>query len=315
MRLRNLFVSLKQLLLGRLIPQNKPTEMVISPKYTGPEHPLKVYLPMAGRLFLVEWWTHEGQYHVILTKSEEKAIFLAKKLFANNRDSRVDAYWEIELAAPPTQLCESAAKAVRAQYVHDFLRDISFLLFDLEEAGKPLPALFVKCDNYQTPYARDDESVEYTNNEHWDCTNCIGSFKLANMTGDQFYDTYFTKWQAAHPVKYSYNNKYVNKNPIPKYSQAPTATDVTDLWMVTTDFGCHSHGVDLLQLDPNRVYIKPALFYFKIVRQLDITPVQNIIDTLKAEKKQQDVERSSALKKEREREKQKEIELTLAFFN
>lgn len=46
-------------------------------------HPLKVYNPAAGKYFLLQWWTHDEQCHIILAPSEKSLSVIAKGIFTD----------------------------------------------------------------------------------------------------------------------------------------------------------------------------------------------------------------------------------------
>jgi hypothetical protein len=250
-------------------------------------HVLKVYNPNAGKYYLLQWWSHNEQCHIIVAPSEKSLSLTANKIFSSQKfsDIKIRGYFEIEMAAPPKELCDLATTNARNEAIIEFQQKISGRLEDLSSLGFSLPECFVECDSY-CPLEKDFDSEyaasKYAIQGHWGCTNCINKFKLVGMTSSEFYDKYIVSWnEYTKPV-------HISQSIEPTYSKATLAPSTDNLMIAFADFGNHCGGVmleNISSIDIAYLHHKNVLFYYFQLKELDSTPFEQIIiDLLEKEK-------------------------------
>lgn len=277
-------------------------------------HPLKVYHSGSGIFFLLQWWTHAEQHHVVLSRSKVALDLMVKHLATKYTDLCLKQAYQIELVAPSQQMCERAAVLRLKEEVDHFLHEVTCSLHTLVKSSTPLPEPFKRCEVWaptEDSYSESENGPDsYAQTWHPDCRYCTNGIRLSNdYTPEKLYHLWHQSWLKQHPQKIYQNHK----NPIPQYSRAESAQDDEAIWVAWPDFGPHSRGVDLAnQLDQEPT--REVLFYFRKRRELDVTQWTEIIN--KAEELRKEYEAATfATRSLRHRtEDQKAIEKILTVF-
>ena len=236
------------------------------------ESPLKVYYPYGGKHFIAIWWTHneQNQFVVSKTKSGMDAVLnsIINKFVGSNytNDSvEVRKSFEIEIVAPPLELCEKAAKIFREKEVSDFFREVCYSFSELKEHKLNLPSTFEYCNKYEEKYPSKPQGKESDDPKHYDCLNCYNKIKLATLSMEAFHEKYHESWSSADFNRSQYVSK---KDPLLLTSRAELASSEKILWAATPNFGHHASGTSMDVVEDDR--LRDVLFYFHIVQELSV---------------------------------------------
>lgn len=236
-------------------------------------HPLRVYNPGFGIRYLLQWWTHNEQNHVIVAESEKALYSVFKHICDKYSDARVDRVLEVELVVPSNQMCQKALEVRRANEVNEFISEVTHKIKELMEGGYPLPPQFKRCGNWIPDYLEDSEETpvpdSYCTEWHPNCRNCNMGFILVGHTPESLYDNYLEAWKSVHPIKIHEDKKLC--------SLGRQASDGEDVWIANANFGHHSQGISLVQLNPIDLVYEDALFYFCLRREMDKSPFEKMI--------------------------------------
>lgn len=259
-------------------------------------HPLKVFFPESGTIFVCRWWTYSRQHSVILARSEDTIKRMLASVYAKCSDANVDQIFEVELVAPSALMCQKASEYMRLKHVQEFLDEVTIELHSMLKHNLSIPHHFTPCDKWEPSYLEEGEVQEkvdeYELEWHPDCHYCSHGFKLTNLSPEQFYDCYHVQWSKV------FARNIVNKSSeryVACYSKARIAGDDEKIGAATSNLGPHTGGVCLeeLELELATSYCD-ALFYFKMLRELDIVPFQTILDNLqKADAIEREIKRES----------------------
>lgn len=241
-------------------------------------HPLKVYNPAGGIHFLLQWWTHEEQNHIIVARSESAMQTAFNRICIEEKPDRVKCVLKVELVAPSEKLCQEAAVYSKQQNVKNFMNEMVREIEALSRRGKTIPSQFQICTTY-TPspsYLEECEELsEYDREYHMQCCNCYSKVILVGYTQESLYDKYSESWYQANPMWRRREDKRA------VYSHARIAKDDEQIWVAGPDFGHHCGGVQLRN-SPSDYPEGGALFYFSLIQELNIKPWQDQIDEIKA---------------------------------
>lgn len=279
-------------------------------------HPLKVYYPYGGVHQLLQWWTHDEQHQIVLARTSETMDVVVKRIIVNQgtnktyeRDIEFKTLLEIDIVAPPAIRCAKAIELQHLKDVDDLVNEVCWTLSSkLKKTGLPLPTPFILCPN-----ASEDEyhfECEYDSEGKLQPEHCVSGIKLT-ITREEFYNRYQEAWYQQNPKRVWTPSP---GHPQEVFSRAEQASDDEPLWIASPDFGHHSHGVWLGELDPKEFSIKSALFYFRKLRELDLTPFQKLLK--ENERAHQEIEEARKIrrKKELNLEDQQEIEKIYSVF-
>ena len=268
-------------------------------------HPLRVYNPGSGIRYLLQWWTHNEQNHVIVAESEKALYPVFKHVCDRYSDARVNKVLEVELVAPSNQMCQKALEARKANEINSFCNEVMHRIKELMEGGYPLPPQFKRCGNWIPDYLEEGEEIpipdSYCTEWHPNCRNCNTGFILVGHTPESLYDNYSEAWRSIHPIKTHEDKKLV-------CSLARQANDGEDIWIASASFGHHSPGVGLVQLNSIDFVYEDALFYFCLRREIDKSPWEKmIVEANKARK-----EKAKASSEKYAQIRQKEIAISIS---
>lgn len=273
---------------------------------------MKVYNPSSGVFLLLEWWTYYGRSHMILARNEKALTTVAKRAFREEGgEAELRAFLEIEMVAPPTSLCERSAQKLRQQAVALFLSEVSYRLSDLLKAGHPVPAPFVLCTEYK--YRHDDEPEEDWPWEHYECANCENGVRLDKLSPGDFYNQYQARWDTLMSDK-------IVRQPTAKIELSPSASrgrvaeNEVGLWYASANFGHHSSGIDLLEVENDEALTREPLFFYLVKRVLDKSELQQLLDKRKAERALEIERRQARAAEAQAQEKLARIDKLASFF-
>jgi hypothetical protein len=250
-----------------------------------------VHYPLGGKMLLMQWWTNNERGHVVLAQSERVMHETARSVFKKHPGAEIYTYLEIDIVAPSKKLCELYTKFDYQDKVNSFENEITWRLKELVAANKELPSQFKICDRYESTedpetYGVDSNSVrEWKEEIHANCKNCNSKFILG-MSKEAFYDKHGERWHEAdaRSVKARNYNAARDKR-LP--SKAEQASDDELLWCATANFGHHSKGIHLVEVDketPTDFNCKPlylseaALFFYRKLSELDSSSLKEILD-------------------------------------
>lgn len=295
------------------------------------DHVLKVWFTKGGRYFALHWWTYDERGHLVLAPTEAKLREIAARIFNEHLDVELKAYCEIEIVGPTRRFRDLAAKYRMNEDIEQFNREISIRLRDAIKAGYALPSSFALCTEYKfkDEAARneaEDESAdtrELRLDHHYGCTECMMGIRLIGMTPYELHVIYRKRWEARPQQRRLRGRPYKTKGvPVAGASQAPEAADGEPLWFAYSNFGHHSGGLELHQIDysdldggyPPSYIGSHVIFYFRRLRELDLSELTAMRDVSDAgwKLRQEQEEQASAAK--REREDREDIESVLEFF-
>ena len=265
-------------------------------------------------MFLLQWSSHDEGSHVILGKSEANVQDVAMHVFKKHNDAKLQSYLEIEIVAPSNKLQELYAYHSRQDGVNNFHQEVVSNMRQIVEAKKKLPPQFAKCTKYDPA---EEITDAYSATYYYECRNCKDTIRLVNITPEELYDTYFEAWQKLD--LYGWGNRKTKDKRV--LSQATQANDDEPLWYAYANFGHHADGIVLAEIKLEDAYtFRPhylsdnVLFFFRHIRALDKTPIQEQLDKRNAEIKKllkDDMKRREANRKSEEK---KRIESIIAVF-
>lgn len=274
---------------------------------------LKVYYPLGGHRYLLQWWTQHDRGHVVLAPTAVGLCQVAERVFDEEPFAEIKAFLEIEIVAPSRRINILAAKHDHEERVGLFHMEIVCHLRDAVEAGKMLPSPFVLCTEWDP-----DESVDvddWARERHYGCQNCRDTIRLVGMTTSAFYDRYQGAWYKKNPKK-----EFVDPKRMP--SRAHPADSDEPLWYAHADFGHHAGGVSLSEVDPEEYassyrptfLSERVMFFFKKLRDLDPWSLQEVLSKKKvAIVKEREFEEKERIAKRKSEEREKIAEV-IAFF-
>jgi hypothetical protein len=180
------------------------------------------------------------------------------------------------------------------------------------ETGKTIPKQFEVCQSYE-PEDVEEENDDWAKKSHYGCKNCKDTIKLVGVNKAELHQTYYEPFNRLFPWK-----PYVNSLAV--VSKAESAKDKEELYFADAhSFGHHSSGIALNGVDwqtdyrPNHLR-GDALFFYRKIRDLDASGLQNILTeeklTKKEKKKTREEERIAKIKQE----EQRKMEAFLAIF-
>ncbi len=283
----------------------------------GDDSSLRVYYPSGGKMLLLHWWTYDDRGHVVLSPTEHSLRAAAEHIFDKHPDAEIKAYCEIEVVAPSARMCILAAEHTLRESIDSFHGEVVFRVREAIGAGRALPPQFTLCPGYQPVEEQDDEtgaSQQWAAERHYDCRHCRETIVLVGMTPAQLYARYHTAWQKVHPKREHHDPKHV-------LSRATPAHDGEPMWIACADFGHHSSGVALddvdleaMELHRTAALSDRVLFFFRRGRDLDPTALQERLGQAKAETAERRTRYELERRAQRDRETHNDIEATIAFF-
>ena len=270
------------------------------------EHPLKGYFPnLTGRYLLLQLRTHNKQWQIILAKNEYSLLHAAQRIFEREVSDRccVGDLFEIDIVSPPDYFCDLAAKKDREGCADDFFRQVTFTFY--HSKVKNLPKQFTICNDFVYKYGDNpnDSEIEFHQES---CQNCSYKMKLSNLTKDEFYDSFYEKWEAVNHVK-----KYIKNGFCPRYSVAEKSNDLTGIYGISTS-GMNSGAETQLLTETD--FIWPSLFYFKKVREINNEQYKKSLNDIEKDYKKRKAEEIIANHKEYIREENERIQKYLGIF-
>lgn len=272
----------------------------------------------------MHWWTYGERGHLLLARDVIGLRRLAPHVFVDREKVKVKAVCEIEIVAAPPQLDALRAKHRMREAVESFLHEVSARMQEAMDAGEQLPTPFAPCDSYERPEDDTDipEDLRDTFIEsHIDCVNCCCAVRLVGMTPEELYARYHSRWEAAVSKKQT-----THRRPVKVPSRAPQAADGEPLWFAFADFGHHSGGLGLEEVDyvaaasdePGRPFCvsEGVIFFFRRLADLNALKVelQGISDATDAAREARRAEEEAARREALGRPNMAAINRTLAVF-
>ena len=283
----------------------------------GDDSSLRVYYPSGGRLLLLHWWTYNERGHVVLAPTERSLRAAAQRVFDEHSDAEIKAYCEIEVVAPSARMCILAAEHTLRETIDSFHGEVVFRVREAVGAGRALPPQFALCTGYQSVEEQDDETgagQKWAAETHYDCRHCRETIVLVGMTPAQLYARYHAAWRKVHP-------KPKHRDPKHVLSRATSARDGEPLWIACAQFGHHSSGIALDEVDWEAMKLHRTsalsdrvLFFFRRGRDLDPTALQESLDQVKDAAEARHTRHEQERRDEFERDTRERIETTIAFF-
>jgi hypothetical protein len=269
-----------------------------------------VYYPHGGTHFLAHYWTYNERGHIMLARTEDAILHMAKTIFAEANDAELKAYQEVEIVAPPPSFFVLRDQAEMEERISHFAIDIRCRLKDLLDAKKELPAPFLACAEY------DPDEPEYHNGEydiayHFDCKNCKDRI-ITSMSDAEVFEKYGAEWEKLHPYKPPVRNKVVP-------SRAQTANDGEELNYVWPNFGHHQGGIELRKMDKDSFFLaqfvhSSALFFYRLIQEKDSSALKAILTAEAGQAKAKEKQHDQQWKIDQEKEDRERMEETLSFF-
>jgi hypothetical protein len=286
--------------------------------------PFEVYNPLAGRWFVLHWWTNSERGHLAFASTGEALKHVAAGIFKENPDAVVKAIIEIEVVAPTDRMSEIAEKHDVREKADALYYDVFGRLAEARDAGKKLPPQFVKCAKYE-PHEGVDKD-EWAASKHYGCNNCHNGICMVGMTKGDLYAKYHDEWVETYAKQ-----RHVSRKGHPERmpSKAEKAVDGEKLWFAHANFGHHAggvelHEVDLSEGDPEEEWTcRPkclttdTLFFFRLIDKVTGPIADDINATIKAAKavaKEEDRQREAKRKKEHEEEVAQRVRSVIDFF-
>ncbi len=201
--------------------------------------PLKVYNPIAGRWFILHWWTDHDRGHLTFAKTVDELRTSARSVFTKEPYAECKGIYEIEMVGPSEKMHRLSDKHDRIQTVDTFYYEIANRVGEVIKSGKKPPPPFEVCKVFEPKDEEDQAKDEWAGERHYDCKNCDMKLKMG-MTRDELYTKYAERWQKANPP---YKHKPSPKVPQRSLSLAPPAADDEKLWFAYGNFGHHAGGV------------------------------------------------------------------------
>lgn len=267
-------------------------------------HPLRVVYPYGGKHFLLHYHTDSDQGHVILAKSTPSINKVFKSIIENtDEDIKIFSFYEIDIVAPSEELCDLAVKEQHLQDVEDFKNEIGFSLLEAIKRGKELPLNFKKCTNFISSRGYLDSSIE---EDHYDCVNCGGVITHSFLAPKEFYDKYAKSWYLLNPKRINIAKEWV-------YSKAGSSSDNNNIWIANPDFGHHQSGINLIRCQFSQP-MRPALFFFKILEDLNFYDLKILCEENKKMREFDNQKKISAEKTRRDNEREFKILQLINFF-
>lgn len=270
--------------------------------------PQQVYYPLGGKKFLLHWWSYYERGNIILSDSEQSLDVVARKVFHEHPDAEIKGFYEIEIVAPTERMQEFRKTNDLDKTISMFHSEMVFRLKDLVKAGHGLPSGFEICPGFKP-----EEGVESSNWDeeyHFNCLNCTDTIKLVDMTKKDLYDKYYEDWEKVFPHKGWIDPKLVN-------NRANLAKNESNLFEAVANFGHHSSGIDLVEIDFENIesYLNDRiLFFFHRIREIDSSELQKVLTESNLAMKKENEEREENRIKEYEREDKEKIDAVIAFF-
>jgi len=285
---------------------------------------IPVYYPDAGRRFVLHWSTDDRRGRIALATSEASLQHLARRIFDDSPHAEIKALLEVELVAPSRKLCREVAEKERKREVDTFMHDVCCHVERVREAGKPLPPLFAKCEEYVVDPRDIDEDDETSvedqmkarvenDPEHYSCAACTDSIRLVGITKEQLYDQYFERW-CAEVNTTGYAPARVNpKQPQPAESRARLAGDDETLGAAVANFWDHSQGGHLAS--PDAAFGNDSLLFFYVeVRELGAMPYVSMLQAAREVEVAKRKAREERGARKHDDQKAEVIAKTIAFF-
>lgn len=269
-----------------------------------PPPPLKVYYPLGGRHFLLNWYTDYDRGHVLLARSEAaiKSMFERHVL---DEVPDIKAYCEIEIVAPSEKLCREAAEEAYRVDVENFLRQVTWRLQEVLKKHGALP-FFAPCDKFESEDGdRDDDRKDRELDAHYDCKNCTEGIRL-KITKEELFERFSERWVQVM------GDFRVHEDPKRLVSLAKQADDDEMLYMALGDYGHHQNGI-YLSTEPGWRR-EDVLFYYRLVRDLDKEPFVVKVEALNEERQQKEKKKLEEHHEEASNESDQEVAKTIAFF-
>lgn len=269
--------------------------------------PFLVRSRIAGRFFLLHWWTYNERGHIVLARRPASILAAFERILEDHPDAEVRAYMKVKVVGPSNRLCVLGERADRNKEVMRFRCEVWSQLYEARKRGLELPKQFTTCELYEPD--PDDEHTEWARERHFGCRNCHDTIRLEGMTLDELYDQHIVGWRKIHP-DYPHDDRRVE-------SPAPPAGDDEPFWYARANLGNHSGGIELKEVDfETAEYFPPedVLFFFRPFASLD-TAWFNELLKIAQKSHEEESERMEAVRLElREEEEKREAEQTVAFF-
>jgi hypothetical protein len=278
------------------------------------EDDLLVHFHGGGRLFLLLWWTEDDGNHVVLARSEVALHEVAACVFEKHPDARIKEACEIDVTGPPPRLQRLHAIASKASRVTEFHNEVISYLLDVVSSRHSLPKPFSLCALYEPCNTELEITQEgWAVSMHYECRNCYRGISMGTMSPEELYARYHAAWRVEHPVVLRDGGK--------RKSEAPPASDDAPLWHAWADFGDHSSGVVLSEvdvkadIDDDRPYLpEDVLFFFRRVADLDVGSMRAALSECVAAEKARMEADSQAVAENRIRSVRARVDDVIAFF-
>lgn len=271
---------------------------------------LKVFFPEGGKFFLLHWWSYNERGNVILTKNIASLETTAKCALKKYGELEFKSFFEIEIVAPSKQLNDLVSEAVYKEEVINFHREMCGRLSETVKHKVELIEPFKVCSTYvcnpdMIKYAAEDPSyVKY----HLECLHCFAGIKC-NISKEELHQRYYDKWQVIHP------NKRIDKRVI---SKATPALDGETLWYARANFGHHSGGLELEEVDYEIGYwvsfSNNIIFLFRKLNELDCSKFQTMADQAQKDHKKWQEEQSARRRDQFDKDQQDKSNEVINFF-
>lgn len=227
-------------------------------------HPCKVYYPYGGHHYLVQWWTHNLQSMMILSRSKsalDQTVQKAIHHFGEKDEIQIREGIEIDIVGPSENLIKKSTERARKQEIHNFVINVLCQVSSELRLNRALPPIFSQCSARNHDYCGDDV--------------CILGLSL-NISKEDLYDKYHTAWNETVGLR-----PYVCKKE--QYSRARQASNEERIWFASNKG--FSSGVEVFQVEVDCEPTSPVNFYFVKLNELDITEYQKQVSSLEEEKK------------------------------
>jgi hypothetical protein len=226
-----------------------------------PEHDLKVYYPYGGRHYLLCWWTHNEQHHLIVAKTHESV----EKSFATVLKAHADAeprdFLQVDIVSPEQKYLDAYAKEQMEREVRTFWGHLMSTVREYREETGKIPSRLKRCTKYVDKYASENKAKE--DEHHWDCENCCEGYLPVEGTFESVYMQYRDTYLELHDRS---NSRVIVKAPPIREkkvkSSAPLQDTALPLYAITPNFGHHSHGIVMgSEVDVEEMTDTYLLFY------------------------------------------------------
>lgn len=271
-----------------------------------PENDLKVYYPHGGKHYLLCWWTHDEQHHLIVAKSQESAEKAFASVLQEHSDAEPRDFLQVDIVSPSQKYCEVYAKNQLDKEIGTFWSQFTWMVRDYEEETGKFPTKLRKCSSFVSKYSDEDNGGQpvIEDEHHYNCANCHERLLPVEGTFESVYLQHRDAYLALH---YSSPPKTVK-------SRAPLQDHILPLYSIITDFGYHQKGL-VFNSEVDIEYMRDEyLFFYQSPRQADRKAIDAAYFLHEENWKAKDEARSKKFREEQEQEKKKRFDMLLSFF-